>query len=153
MRRSPSILLALILLHCISHSAANEITTDHGIIRGERINVAARQMPAIIQVCFTHTTIPLQYLGVPTGAAPTGDNRFAMPLSAARWTHTTKDATRLGKVCMQQPPPFTADVVCLECSSATLFSRRFAQCPSRPSKRKSTSADTSRIARVKTASI
>jgi carboxylesterase type B len=28
-----------------------------------------------------------------------------MPQSAARWTHTTKDATQPGKVCVQQPPP------------------------------------------------
>lgn len=44
------------------------------------------------------------YLGIPYGTPPVGSKRFMMPQTAAKWTNTVKDATKMPAVCIQNGP-------------------------------------------------
>uniref|UniRef100_A0A914EIE0 Carboxylesterase type B domain-containing protein n=1 Tax=Acrobeloides nanus TaxID=290746 RepID=A0A914EIE0_9BILA len=66
------------------------IFTTFGVIRGETIMPEIEDLPAVTQ-----------YLGIPYGVAPTGQYRFNMAISAAKWTHQPKDAFRVSPVCVQ----------------------------------------------------
>jgi hypothetical protein len=62
-----------------------------------------------------------QYLGVPYGVAPSGQvfiallvhhhvqYRFNMAISAAKWTHMPKEASRLAAACIQTSLPELSD--------------------------------------------
>ncbi|OZC06828.1 Carboxylesterase [Onchocerca flexuosa] len=62
-----------------------------------------------------------QYLGVPYGVAPSGQYRFNMAISAAKWTHMPKDAYSLSSVCIQSGIPELAEAKALKTTSAQRY--------------------------------
>ncbi|VDM98731.1 unnamed protein product [Thelazia callipaeda] len=62
-----------------------------------------------------------QYLGVPYGVTPSGQYRFNMAISAAKWTHMPKDAYRLSSVCIQSGIPELAEAKALKTTSAQRY--------------------------------
>jgi hypothetical protein len=71
------------------------ITTPFGVVRGETVSPSSSEdLPAVTQ-----------FLGIPYGVAPSGQYRFNMAISAAKWTHQPKDAFKLSSVCVQSGLP------------------------------------------------
>uniref|UniRef100_A0A0K0E037 COesterase domain-containing protein n=1 Tax=Strongyloides stercoralis TaxID=6248 RepID=A0A0K0E037_STRER len=89
-----------ILLIKISNSIniKKRVQTSFGVLRGETILPEAEDLPAVTQ-----------YLGVPYGVSPTGQNRFNFAISAAKWIHMPKDAFKISSVCMQTRLPATSE--------------------------------------------
>lgn len=78
-----------------SYGPKRTVVTSFGVVRGETvIPPGSEDLPAVSQ-----------FLGIPYGVAPVGQNRFNMPQSAAKWTHQPKDAFRLSPVCIQSGMP------------------------------------------------
>jgi neuroligin len=70
------------------------VTTTFGVVRGQTIAPPANDLPPVTQ-----------YLGIPYGVQPSGEYRFNMAISAAKWTHMPKDAVTLSKACIQSGMP------------------------------------------------
>lgn len=79
---------------CSANYGRKQVSTSFGIVRGETINPEVDDLPAVTQ-----------FLGIPYGVAPTGQYRFNMAISAAKWTHQPKDAFSLSNVCIQSGLP------------------------------------------------
>ncbi|VDN04237.1 unnamed protein product, partial [Onchocerca ochengi] len=79
-------------------SGIRAVTTTFGVLRGELISPNVGDLPPVTQ-----------YLGVPYGVAPSGQYRFNMAISAAKWTHMPKDAYSLSSVCIQSGIPELAE--------------------------------------------
>ncbi|CAJ0574213.1 unnamed protein product, partial [Mesorhabditis spiculigera] len=86
------------------------VNTGWGILRGEVVSPGAEDLPPVAQ-----------YLGIPYGVAPTGQYRFNMAISAAKWTNAAKDARGLASVCMQAGLPELSVNRAFEHTSAQRF--------------------------------
>ncbi|CAJ0956199.1 unnamed protein product, partial [Mesorhabditis belari] len=86
------------------------VNTGWGILRGEVVSPGTEDLPPVAQ-----------YLGVPYGVAPTGQYRFNMAISAAKWTNAAKDARQLGSVCTQAGLPELSVNKAFEYTSAQKF--------------------------------
>uniref|UniRef100_A0A1I7X5E6 COesterase domain-containing protein n=1 Tax=Heterorhabditis bacteriophora TaxID=37862 RepID=A0A1I7X5E6_HETBA len=86
------------------------VQTSWGIVRGEVISPNGEDLPPVAQ-----------YLGVPYGVAPSGQFRFNMAISAAKWTHMPKDARRLAPVCIQTEMPELSETRAFKHTSAQRF--------------------------------
>uniref|UniRef100_A0A0R3RTA7 COesterase domain-containing protein n=1 Tax=Elaeophora elaphi TaxID=1147741 RepID=A0A0R3RTA7_9BILA len=86
------------------------VTTTFGVLRGEMVSPNVGDLPPVAQ-----------YLGVPYGVAPSGQYRFNMAISAAKWTHMPKDAYSLSSVCIQSGIPELAETKALKTTSAQRY--------------------------------
>ncbi|MFH4974303.1 hypothetical protein AB6A40_001012 [Gnathostoma spinigerum] len=86
------------------------VTTTFGVIRGETVSPAAGDLPPVTQ-----------YLGIPYGVAPSGQYRFNMAISAAKWTHLPKEAVKLSPVCIQSGMPELSEARALRVTSAQRY--------------------------------
>ncbi|CTQ87016.1 Carboxylesterase type B domain-containing protein [Caenorhabditis elegans] len=87
-------LLLLLFLPRIRSYDVRSVTTSWGMVRGEVVSPEGDDLPPVAQ-----------YLGIPYGVAPTGQYRFNMAISAAKWTHMPKDARKVSPVCIQTDMP------------------------------------------------
>ncbi|RCN36856.1 hypothetical protein ANCCAN_17270 [Ancylostoma caninum] len=79
------------------HSRGYEVrsvNTAWGIVKGELVNPDGGDLAPVTQ-----------FLGVPYGVAPSGQFRFNMAISAAKWTHLPKEARKLSPACIQTQLP------------------------------------------------
>uniref|UniRef100_A0AC35UI29 COesterase domain-containing protein n=1 Tax=Rhabditophanes sp. KR3021 TaxID=114890 RepID=A0AC35UI29_9BILA len=95
---------------CLSTNPKKRIQTTFGVLKGETISPDAEDLPAVTQ-----------YLGVPFGVSPTGQNRFNLAISAAKWTHMPKDAFKISSVCMQTRLPATSETKAFKSMSSQRF--------------------------------
>ncbi|VDK75259.1 unnamed protein product [Litomosoides sigmodontis] len=86
------------------------VTTTFGVLRGTIVSPNSGNLPPVVQ-----------YLGVPYGVAPSGQYRFNMAISAAKWTHMPKDAYSLSPVCIQSGIPELAEAKALKMTSAQRY--------------------------------
>ncbi|CAG9535697.1 unnamed protein product [Cercopithifilaria johnstoni] len=86
------------------------VTTTFGVLRGTIVSPNVDDLPPVVQ-----------YLGVPYGVAPSGQYRFNMAISAAKWTHIPKDAYSLSSVCIQSGIPELAETKALKMTSAQRY--------------------------------
>ncbi|KAL3989801.1 Neuroligin-1 domain protein [Acanthocheilonema viteae] len=86
------------------------VTTTFGVLRGEMVSPNVDDLSPVVQ-----------YLGVPYGIAPSGQYRFNMAISAAKWTHMPKDAYSLSSVCIQSGIPEFAETKALKTTSAQRY--------------------------------
>ncbi|EFO24748.2 hypothetical protein LOAG_03741 [Loa loa] len=96
--------------HIRCDSGIRTVTTTFGVLRGEMVSPNAGDLPPVAQ-----------YLGVPYGVAPSGQYRFNMAISAAKWTHMPKDAYSLSSVCIQSGIPELAETKALKTTSAQRY--------------------------------
>ncbi|TKR81310.1 hypothetical protein L596_015200 [Steinernema carpocapsae] len=114
---SPQQILTLLLLLLSSASVrANygrkTVSTTFGVVRGETVSPEADDLPPVTQ-----------FLGIPYGVAPSGQYRFKMAISAAKWTHLPKDTMRLSAVCHQTGIPELSETRAFKIMSAQRFDR------------------------------
>uniref|UniRef100_A0A8R1HPQ8 COesterase domain-containing protein n=1 Tax=Caenorhabditis japonica TaxID=281687 RepID=A0A8R1HPQ8_CAEJA len=86
------------------------VSTSWGMVRGEVVNPEGEDLPPVAQ-----------YLGIPYGVAPTGQYRFNMAISAAKWTHMPKDSRKLPPVCIQTDMPELSETKAFKHTSAQRF--------------------------------
>ncbi|VDK43961.1 unnamed protein product [Anisakis simplex] len=86
------------------------VTTTFGVLRGETVSPDVGDLSPVTQ-----------YLGVPYGVAPSGQYRFNMAISAAKWTHLPKDANKLSPVCIQSGIPELSEAKALKMTSAQRY--------------------------------
>ncbi|KIH67989.1 hypothetical protein ANCDUO_01682 [Ancylostoma duodenale] len=70
------------------------VNTAWGVVKGELVNPDGGDLAPVTQ-----------FLGVPYGVAPSGQFRFNMAISAAKWTHLPKEARKLSPACIQTQLP------------------------------------------------
>ncbi|VDM38386.1 unnamed protein product [Toxocara canis] len=92
------------------HSGMRTVTTTFGVLRGETVSPDVGDLSPVTQ-----------YLGVPYGVAPSGQYRFNMAISAAKWTHLPKDANKLSPVCIQSGIPELSEAKALKMTSAQRY--------------------------------
>ncbi|KAI6232384.1 Neuroligin-1 [Aphelenchoides besseyi] len=108
----------LVYLFCTSTVFANlppsharrSVTTSFGVLRGETISLDGSDLPAVTQ-----------FLGIPYGLSPTGQYRFGMAVSAAKWTNQPKDAFKNPSVCIQSGFNHQSETEALKVTSAQRF--------------------------------
>ncbi|CAD5229299.1 unnamed protein product [Bursaphelenchus okinawaensis] len=88
---------------------AKSVNSPFGVLNGRVVEVGG-ELPAVAQ-----------YLGVPYGVSPTGQHRFNMAISAAKWTHKPKDATQMAAVCVQSGFKHMSETEALQKTSAQRF--------------------------------
>ncbi|CAD6187188.1 unnamed protein product [Caenorhabditis auriculariae] len=86
------------------------VSTSWGIVRGEVVSPEGEDLPPVSQ-----------YLGIPYGVSPTGQYRFNMAISAAKWTHMPKDARKMSSACMQTTMPELSETKAFKHTSAQRF--------------------------------
>uniref|UniRef100_A0A1I7XXL4 COesterase domain-containing protein n=1 Tax=Steinernema glaseri TaxID=37863 RepID=A0A1I7XXL4_9BILA len=86
------------------------VSTTFGVVRGETVSPEADDLPPVTQ-----------FLGIPYGVAPSGQYRFKMAISAAKWTHLPKDTTRLSAVCYQTGIPELSEMRAFKVMSAQRY--------------------------------
>uniref|UniRef100_A0A915A7H0 Carboxylesterase type B domain-containing protein n=1 Tax=Parascaris univalens TaxID=6257 RepID=A0A915A7H0_PARUN len=108
----PLLLIASCILRAASsgHSGLKTVTTTFGVLRGETVSPDVGDLSPVTQ-----------YLGVPYGVAPSGQYRFNMAISAAKWTHLPKDANKLSSVCIQSGIPELSEAKALKMTSAQRY--------------------------------
>lgn len=108
----PLLLIASCMLLAASsgHSGMKTVTTTFGVLRGETVSPDVGDLSPVTQ-----------YLGVPYGVAPSGQYRFNMAISAAKWTHLPKDANKLSSVCIQSGIPELSEAKALKMTSAQRY--------------------------------
>uniref|UniRef100_A0A0N4ZRS0 COesterase domain-containing protein n=1 Tax=Parastrongyloides trichosuri TaxID=131310 RepID=A0A0N4ZRS0_PARTI len=104
------IILITLLIFLNASNPKKRVQTSFGILRGETILPEAEDLPAITQ-----------YLGVPYGVSPTGQNRYNLAISAAKWIHMPKDAFKISSVCMQTKLPATSESEAFKSMSSQKF--------------------------------
>uniref|UniRef100_A0A0K0EUU8 Neuroligin-1 (projected from Caenorhabditis elegans ortholog nlg-1) n=1 Tax=Strongyloides venezuelensis TaxID=75913 RepID=A0A0K0EUU8_STRVS len=106
------LLINIFLLIKVSNSInlKKRVQTSFGVLRGETILPDAEDLPAVTQ-----------YLGVPYGVSPTGQNRYNFAISAAKWLHMPKDAFKISSVCMQTKLPATSESEAFKVMSSQKF--------------------------------
>uniref|UniRef100_A0A1I7V3L8 COesterase domain-containing protein n=1 Tax=Caenorhabditis tropicalis TaxID=1561998 RepID=A0A1I7V3L8_9PELO len=87
-------LALLYYLPTIRSYDVRSVSTSWGIVKGEVVSPEGDDLPPVAQ-----------YLGIPYGVAPTGQYRFNMAISSAKWTHMPKDARKVSPVCIQTDMP------------------------------------------------
>ncbi|VDN25922.1 unnamed protein product [Cylicostephanus goldi] len=70
------------------------VNTAWGVVNGEVVHPDGVDLAPVTQ-----------FLGVPYGVAPSGQFRFNMAISAAKWTHLPKEARKLAPACIQTQLP------------------------------------------------
>uniref|UniRef100_A0A914Q2S0 Carboxylesterase type B domain-containing protein n=1 Tax=Panagrolaimus davidi TaxID=227884 RepID=A0A914Q2S0_9BILA len=103
-------LVGFVLHFVTTNYGRKQVSTSFGIVRGETVNPEVDDLPAVTQ-----------FLGIPYGVAPTGQYRFNMAISAAKWTHQPKDAFLLSNVCIQSGLPKLSETEALKSMSAQKF--------------------------------
>nr|ACO52513.1 neuroligin variant [Caenorhabditis elegans] len=103
-------LLLLLFLPRIRSYDVRSVTTSWGMVRGEVVSPEGDDLPPVAQ-----------YLGIPYGVAPTGQYRFNMAISAAKWTHMPKDARKVSPVCIQTDMPELSETKAFKHTSAQRF--------------------------------
>ncbi|CAI5455616.1 unnamed protein product [Caenorhabditis angaria] len=87
------------------------VSTSWGMVKGEVVTPEGDDdLPPVAQ-----------YLGIPYGVPPTGQNRFNFAISAAKWTHMTKEARNQPNVCMQTNLPELSETKAFQQTSAQRF--------------------------------
>lgn len=81
-------------MNCRCQVGVKVVSTTFGIVHGQTITPPASNLPPVTQ-----------YLGIPYGVQPSGEYRFNMAISAAKWTHMPKNADTLSRVCIQSGIP------------------------------------------------
>ncbi|CAB3400756.1 unnamed protein product [Caenorhabditis bovis] len=102
--------LLFIKLFILVRTDVRTVTTPWGMVKGETIIPEGEDLPPVAQ-----------YLGIPYGVAPTGQYRFNMAISAAKWTHMPKDARKLPLVCIQTDLPKLSETKAFKHTSAQRF--------------------------------
>ncbi|CAP27658.1 Protein CBR-NLG-1 [Caenorhabditis briggsae] len=103
-------LLLLLFLPRIRSYDVRSVSTSWGMVRGEVVSPEGEDLPPVAQ-----------YLGIPYGVAPTGQYRFNMAISAAKWTHLPKDARKVSPVCIQTDMPELSETKAFKHTSAQRF--------------------------------
>uniref|UniRef100_A0A0K0D6N6 COesterase domain-containing protein n=1 Tax=Angiostrongylus cantonensis TaxID=6313 RepID=A0A0K0D6N6_ANGCA len=86
------------------------VNTAWGVVRGERVHPNGGDLPPVTQ-----------FLGVPYGVAPSGQFRFNMAISSAKWTHLPKEARKLSPACIQTQLPELSETRAFKQMSAQRF--------------------------------
>lgn len=86
------------------------MSTSWGVVKGEVVSPDGEDLPPVAQ-----------YLGIPYGVSPSGQYRFNMAISAAKWTHMPKDSRKLSSVCMQTDMPELSETRAFKHTSAQRF--------------------------------
>ncbi|VDM62007.1 unnamed protein product [Angiostrongylus costaricensis] len=86
------------------------VNTAWGVVRGERVHPNGGDLPPVTQ-----------FLGVPYGVAPSGQFRFNMAISSAKWTHLPKEARKLAPACIQTQLPELSETRAFKQMSAQRF--------------------------------
>ncbi|EPB77861.1 Carboxylesterase [Ancylostoma ceylanicum] len=105
---------------CSTHKTSTEqahfgyevrsVNTAWGVVKGELVNPDGGDLAPVTQ-----------FLGVPYGVAPSGQFRFNMAISAAKWTHLPKEARKLAPACIQTQLPELSETRAFKQMSAQRF--------------------------------
>ncbi|KAK6049705.1 hypothetical protein COOONC_12790 [Cooperia oncophora] len=82
------------LCSLVASYEVRSVNTAWGVVRGELVHPDGADLAPVTQ-----------FLGVPYGVAPSGQFRFNMAISAAKWTHLPKEARKLAPACIQTQLP------------------------------------------------
>nr|CDJ80083.1 Carboxylesterase domain containing protein [Haemonchus contortus] len=98
------------LCSLVTSYEVRSINTAWGVVRGELVHPDGADLAPVTQ-----------FLGVPYGVAPSGQFRFNMAISAAKWTHLPKEARRLSPACIQTQLPELSETRAFKQMSAQRF--------------------------------
>ncbi|KJH41052.1 Carboxylesterase [Dictyocaulus viviparus] len=100
-------------LHIFFESLCYElrsVNTAWGVVKGELVIPDGNDLAPVAQ-----------FLGVPYGVAPSGQFRFNMAISSAKWTHLPKEARKLAPACIQTQLPELSETRAFKQMSAQRF--------------------------------
>ncbi|KAK6036969.1 hypothetical protein COOONC_25525 [Cooperia oncophora] len=98
------------LCSLVASYEVRSVNTAWGVVRGELVHPDGADLAPVTQ-----------FLGVPYGVAPSGQFRFNMAISAAKWTHLPKEARKLAPACIQTQLPELSETRAFKQMSAQRF--------------------------------